>query len=79
MAAVWKDELGVPASLGAGSPTPWTYLFSDNLELSENSDYNCLSGKELANSLPDKLKSMEYIYAQFLTMQSGGIAAKSTG
>jgi hypothetical protein len=36
-------------------------LFSDNLKLSENSDYNCLSGKELANSLPDKLKSMEYI------------------
>jgi hypothetical protein len=35
-------------------------LFSDNLKLSENSDYNCLSGKELANSLPDKLKSMEY-------------------
>jgi hypothetical protein len=31
------------------------------LKLSENSDYNCLSGKELANSLPDKLKSMEYI------------------
>jgi hypothetical protein len=30
------------------------------LKLSENSDYNCLSGKELANSLPDKLKSMEY-------------------
>jgi hypothetical protein len=23
-------------------------------------DYNCLSGKELANSLPDKLKSMVY-------------------
>jgi hypothetical protein len=35
-------------------------LFFDNLKLSENSDYNCLSGKELANSLPDKLKSMEY-------------------
>jgi hypothetical protein len=30
------------------------------LKLSENSGYNCLSGKELANSLPDKLKSMEY-------------------
>jgi hypothetical protein len=35
-------------------------VFSDNLKLSENSDYNCLSGKESVNSLPDKLKSMEY-------------------
>ncbi|MDR0388498.1 MAG: hypothetical protein LBH73_00330 [Spirochaetaceae bacterium] len=35
-------------------------LFSDNLKLSENSDFKCLSGKELTNSTPDKLKSMEY-------------------
>jgi hypothetical protein len=39
---------------------PKRKLFPDNLKLSGNSDYNCLSGKELANSLPDKLKSMEY-------------------
>jgi enterochelin esterase-like enzyme len=35
-------------------------LFPDNLKLSGNSDYKCLSGKELANSLPDKPKSKEY-------------------
>jgi len=40
-------------------------LFPDNYELSGNSDYKCLSGdkaqqKLVANSLPDKPKSMEY-------------------
>jgi hypothetical protein len=39
----------------------WGIVFPDNLKLSGNSGYNCLSGKELADSLPDKPKSMEYI------------------
>jgi hypothetical protein len=35
-------------------------FFSNILKLAEHSGYNCLSGKELAASVPDKPKSMEY-------------------
>jgi hypothetical protein len=35
-------------------------LFPDILRMSGITDCNCLPGKELANSLPDKLKSMVY-------------------
>jgi hypothetical protein len=34
------------------------------LKLSENSGYNCLPGKKLADFLPDKPKSMEYALMQ---------------
>jgi hypothetical protein len=48
------------AAAAAAAPPVFRRLFPDNLKLSGNSGCNCLSGKELANSLPDKPKSIVY-------------------